>query len=120
MSNRELRDWLIENNVGKYSHAAIGRYKNKISDTSDTSKTIQNLNDPEKIVVKKQKLDPIEYPKINPGIPTFSQFMNKMEKSDSWGAKLLKEKLNVEGKYKKINQDRIIRIIQYTLDILQE
>lgn len=53
-------------------------------------------------------------------ISTFEQFMKKLESSNCESAKLLKEKLNLSGKYKKVNQDRIYRIIQYTLNILQE
>lgn len=51
---------------------------------------------------------------------TFSEFMSKLEKANSFSAKQLREKLQVKGRHKQINQDRILRIIQYTIDVVQE
>jgi DNA-binding Lrp family transcriptional regulator len=51
---------------------------------------------------------------------TFNKFMEKLEKSDSYASKHLKEKLFVRGKFKGVNKERVIRIIRDVLDIYHE
>lgn len=138
MSNRQLRDYLEEKGYGKYSQGAVGRQKKKMiehlenfetaermSDTLDTSENIQTLED------RKEKIvgivpDPDEMyliPKVERKIHTdlnFNLFMEKLEASSSYTSNHLKEKLNVGGKKRKINKERVIRIIRDVLDVLQE
>lgn len=93
----------------KITHAAVGRYKKQYLQTlekpiPDATQTITNAKSWE---FSREKL-------------TFSEFMTKLKKSHSYSANLLRQKLKVKGRHKQINQDRILRIIQYTIDILQE
>jgi len=50
----------------------------------------------------------------------FNSFMAKLEKSNSYASQHLKEKINVKGKHKAINKERVIRIIRDVLDIANE
>lgn len=123
MSNRQLRDYLEEKGYGKYSQGAVGRQKKKMienlkyletsermSDTLDTSETIQTLGEK----------DPKPKKKRTPRVPSINDFMLKLEGSDSFSAKHLKQKLNARGKFATINKERYIRIIRDTLDVLGE
>ena len=53
-------------------------------------------------------------------ITDMNAFMKKLEASDSFSSKHLKEKINVKGKWKKVNKERVIRVIQDTLNIINE
>ena len=53
-------------------------------------------------------------------IPSFNQFMEKAENSNSYSAKHLQEKLFVKGKHRAINKERVIRVIRDVLDIIKE
>lgn len=97
-SNRWLKDSLKHKFGIDISHVAIGRFKKQYLETIVGNKTET-------------------YQKAIPGFP---EFMKKLELSDSYSAKRLKEKLNVQGKSRQINLDRVLRIIQYTLDIVKE
>ena len=118
LSNRALKDSLLLNFGIVISHAAIGRYKRKYLETLETSRSIQQIETPPK---QRKKTIPStkSLPKAKQ-IIDFNAFMEKLDKSTSFSAKLLKEKLNVRGRNRKINQDRVIRIIRYTLDIIKE
>ena len=50
----------------------------------------------------------------------FNSFMAKLEKSNSYASLHLKEKINVRGKHKAINKERVIRIIRDVLDVIYE
>jgi len=53
-------------------------------------------------------------------IPDFNTFMVKLDKSDSASSKHLKEKMNVKGKHRSINKERVFRIIRDVIDTLKE
>ncbi len=130
LSNRGLADYLEEHNYGKYSQAAVGRYKKKMLDTLDTPEKIQVLEEFDRArelseigkgsegLIWEEPKPPRK--KRAPKILSFNQFMEKLEGSDSFTSKHLKEKLNAKGKYAKINKERYIRIIRDTLDVLEE
>lgn len=139
MSNRQLRDYLEEKGYGKYSQGAVGRQKKKMiehlenfetaermSDTLDTSEKIRVLEESEFDRVKSISDLGKDAPDIWEESPTlnkllsFNEFMEKLENSMSYSSQHLKEKLNVGGKNRKINKERVIRIIRDVLDILQE
>ncbi len=53
-------------------------------------------------------------------IADFNTFMEKLEKSNSASSKHLKEKINVRGKHRSINKERIIRVIRDIIDTMKE
>jgi len=53
-------------------------------------------------------------------IPNFNTFMEKLDNSESASSKHLKEKLNVKGKHRSINKERVFRIIRDVIDTLKE
>lgn len=132
LPNRQLAAHLEQHGYGKYSQAAVGRYKNKlkkeISDTLDTSETIQTLGEKDKSLFELGKgsegliweKDPKPKKKRTPRVPSINDFMLKLEASDSFSAKHLRQKLNARGKFATINKERYIRIIRDTLDVLGE
>ena len=49
-----------------------------------------------------------------------NSFMKKLESSNSFAAKHLRDKLFVKGKHRQINRERVIRIIRDVLDVINE
>lgn len=126
MSNRQLRDYLEEHNYGKYSQAAVGRQKKKmieslkyvetserVSDTLDTSETIQTLEKKDPTPAKPRK-------KRTPQVLNFNDFMLKLDTSNSFTAKHLKQLITVKGRHSRGNKERVIRIIRDVLDLIEE
>lgn len=110
-SNRALKDSLLEEFGIEISHAAIGRYKLKVkSESMDTFMDTKKFPDKPKPIDAKEFLR--EY--------SFGQFMTKLKMSDSYPARHLKGLLEVKGKYRSQNKEKVIRIIRDVLDVYKE
>lgn len=120
LSNRQLQLILATRLGIKTSHVAIGTFKKK--HLSITFPSVKEVAEFTRKITKGPDL-----PKISRKVPkpkktnmSFSEFMAKLDTSDCFAAHQLREKLAVKGKSRKINVDRILRIIQYTIDVMQE
>jgi hypothetical protein len=143
-SNRELKDHITKVLDETYSHAAIGRYKKKYLESIQEEKESQDVdtseqalelkNDHPEIISIPSRRDDQEFivdplpplPKFENYLLTnfeglkFNNFMEKLESSESYAGKHLMEKLNVKGRNKAINKERVIRIIRDVLDVIAE
>lgn len=122
-------DWLCRTcHLTTYKHK-LSKAAKKGHENRKISESLQTLrkNYPKS---KTQKVETNAFPSVKEVVAftknitktklTFSEFMAKLERSDSYSAKRLREKLNIRGKHRQINLDRILRIIQYVVDVVQE
>jgi len=93
----------------------ITQIENHSTELLERETTIENL-------ITKYNQEPSfkNFPSLYPHNSIFNLFMKKLDESNSYASKHLKEKINVKGKYRKINKERVIRIIRDTLDVILE
>lgn len=144
MSSRKLALLIYGNFEEKYSHVAVNDYQRKLKPSQTPSPVQPAKKDPPKQKLspslqtlrknypkeKTQKVETNAFPSVKEVVAftknisktklTFSEFMEKLQLSPSYAARQLREKLNIRGKHRQINLDRILRIIQYVVDVVQE
>jgi hypothetical protein len=116
VSSRKLQVKILDELNEDYSHTGINDFKRLIRQnyiipkgkTSQKPVTIRTeTQKTRRPSPKRKKLD-------------FNSFMEKLNKSNAYASVHLKEKLDVQGKHKAINKERVIRIIRDVLDIVNE